>query len=329
MTDLETRIADVLADRAAKASAPGGLAERATRRGKRIRRRRLVVGTAAIVALLVLVPFTGRSTGTTLPAAPGGADAAIGSDRGLLHFDVDLGRLPSTLTDRITVTEWVSGDGYERFVGQDDERKPIVTIWLTGSAARADDFNSMANGGSTRNLRWQRGGVEGLTVLGSADRDLLPKVADAVRLGATQRCVMPIHLSELPAGGRWTECQTAIRRSPGAASLWVYSGLTLRRADDRTVFIWADSDQGATAGPSAFAADREVAGRPAMWRSGSGAFANGLWITDFAGIDLYVSNYESGPADWFTPDEAGWYATRLTPSPDLNDPATWPRRAVG
>ncbi|MFI5916222.1 hypothetical protein [Dactylosporangium sp. NPDC051541] len=330
MTDLESRLTATLAERAAKTRTITGLAERAARRGKTIRRRRFVVGTAAIVALLVFLPITVGSGNTTLPLETAAPPAPIGTDRALLHFDVDLTRLPPVLADRITVTEWVSGNGYERFVGQDNDRKAIVTIWLADTAERADRYDAMSNGSGTGNLRWQRDGIEGLTVLNALDRDLLPQVTDAVRFGVTQRCVMPLRLSALPEGARWTECQTAIRRAGTPGTVWVYSGLTLHRADDRTVFIWADSDETPTgSSPSSFAADRQVAGYPAQWRTGSGSFANGLWIADFAGIDLYISNYETDPADWFTVEEASWYATRLTPSRDLNAPSTWPTRAIG
>ncbi|WP_433062530.1 hypothetical protein [Dactylosporangium sp. CS-033363] len=335
MTDLESRVREVLVERAGRTPVAAGLGERAARRGRAVRQRRFVVGTvaAAIVALALaaLLPRAGAErdfTDTTLPAETAAPPGGIGSDPGLLHFDVDPARLPGTLGDRIAVTEWVSGDGYERFMGLDAESKLVVSVLLATDTARLDAAVAANGAGDNRALRWQRDGVEGVTIMRWADRDLLSQAVQALRFDVTQRCAMPLRLSEMEMGATWLECQTAIRRGEpsGPETAWVYSGLTVRRADGRIVFIWAD---GRPLPKSSFAPDRSVAGRPAQWRTGTGGLAHGLWIPDFGGIDLYVTDYEREPAAWFTPDEATWYAARLTPSTNLDDPSSWPRRAVG
>jgi hypothetical protein len=142
-----------------------------------------------------------------------------------------------------------------------------------------------------------------------------------------QRCVMPLRLAELPEGATWSECQTTLRRTgAGPATGWVSSGLTIRRSDGNTVFIWADGRPLVRTSPRA---DRTVAGYPALWLSRSGSLQTGLWVLGFGPYHLFVTSYEDGPSDWFTPEVAAWYTERLTPSPDLNDPNSWPRRAAG
>lgn len=268
-------------------------------------------------------PAPGR---TTLPAETAAPPGGIGSDRALLHFDVDLAKLPGNLASRIAMTEWVSGEGYEQFTGMDADFRPVVAIKL-GSDPDTVKGWVFANAGSTRAVQWRLGGVDGLSALDWDDRDLLPEVARAVRLDAVQRCVMPLRLAELPEGAHWSECQTAIRRGgPGPKNVWVYSGLTVERADGKIILIWADGRPRTET--SSFAADRTIAGRPAQWRAEAGQFGDGLWIPDFGGYELYLTDFESH-ATWFTPAEATWYTLRLTPSANLDDPSTWPLRAVG
>jgi hypothetical protein len=200
---------------------------------------------------------------------------------------------------------------------------------MSTDQTRLDGWVQTGDVGDTRALRWHRGDVEAVSVLDWADRDLLPQVERAVRLDHVQRCVMPLHLSELPDGARWLECQTQIRRGSGPGTVWRYSGLTIRRSDGKIVLIWADGRGPSTTAASSFAPDRTTAGHPSEWRTDDGQFQHGLWINDFGGFELYITEYDTARSDWFTPAEATWYAEHLTPSPNLNAPPTWPRRAVG
>lgn len=278
-----------------------------------------------MVAVAVTVRTAQAPGRTTLPAETAAPPGGIGSDRALLHFDVDLAKLPGDLASRIAMTQWVSGEGYETFTGMDADSRPVVTIKL-GSDPDTVKGWVFANAGSARAVQWRLGGVDGMSALDWDDRALLPEVARAVRLDAVQRCVMPLRLAELPEGAHWSECQTVIRRGPGPGPRWVYSGLTVERADGKFVYIWADGRPRTQT--SSFAADRSIAGRPAQWRAESDQFGTGLWVPDFGGYELYVTEFEP-KADWFTPVEATWYTLRLTPSANLDDPSTWPLRAVG
>jgi hypothetical protein len=337
--DLETRLRTTLADRAAHTSTITGLGERAAHRGRRIRRFRILVGTAAaaIIAVTSFAVYPRTPEATTLPAETAAPPGGIGRDRALLHFDIDLTKLPSELTARITSTEWVSGDGYEHVLALDAQDKTVLSVAMSTDPTRLDGWVKTENVGETRALRWHRGDVEAVSAVDWADQDLLPQVAQAVRLDRVQRCVMPLRLSELPEGAHWLECQTRIRRGPGPGPVWQFSGLTIQRADGRIVLIWADGREKNEPGggqilgarTSSFFPDRTTAGHPAKWRAENGQFQHGLWIPDFGGFELYVTEYESTKVNWFTPDEATWYAEHLTPSRNLNDPTTWPRRTVG
>jgi hypothetical protein len=328
--DLESRVSAALAERAERTRAVEALHDRAVRGGRRIRRRRLL-GTAgaalvAVVGLVLGVNGAGPAP-TTLPLETAATAGAIGSDPALLHFDLDMSRVPARLRDRVAATEWVSGKDYERVTGFGGDDGLVFTVAFTTDRDRAQGWMVDLGAGATRAEQWDEPGTIGVVAAQRDDADLLPDVIRAVRLGRVQRCVMPLHLSELPAGAWWSECQTRLRYGgPAGAARWIFSGLTIHRADDKVVLVWADGRP--MASPS-FEADRAVAGYPAQWRSGSGSFQNGLWVLAFGPYQLYITDYETKPAGWFTPEVAQWYAARLSPSTDLNDPASWPRRAVG
>ncbi|MGI5241735.1 hypothetical protein [Dactylosporangium sp. CA-139066] len=331
MNDLERRVSATLTERAERTRPAEALHEGAVRGARRIRRRRRLLGAAsagltAVAALVLGVTGAGPAP-TTLPPETVATGGAVGTDPALLHFDVDLTRIPARLRDRVTATEWVSGRGYEKVTGFGRDDDMVFTIALTTDPDRARDWLVDLGAGQTRAERWDEDGTIGVAGAQRDDADLLPAVVSAVRLGRTQRCVMPLHLSELPPGAWWSECQTRLRYGGRAGDpVWIFSGLTLHRADDKVVFIWAD---GRPLPYPSFQPDRTIAGYPAQWRSGRGQFQNGLWVPAFGPYQLYVTDYETQPADWFTPEVAQWYAARLTPSADLNDPSSWPGRAVG
>jgi hypothetical protein len=330
MIDLESRVSAVLAERAERTLAVEALHERAVRAAGGIRRRRrLGTAAAAVVAAgALVVGLSGAGpAATTLPAETAVTGGAVGTDPALLHFDVDMSRIPQRLRDRLTATEWVSGKGYETVTGFGRDNNIVFSVSLTTDPGRAQDWMTELGAGDPRAVQWGEAGTIGVAAAQWDDADLLPGVIRAVRLNRAQRCVMPMHLADLPAGAWWSECQTRLRY--GGASdepRWIFSGLTIHQADDKVVFIWAD---GWPMPSPSFRADRTVSGYPAQWSSGNGQFKNGLWVLAFGPYELYVTNYETAPADWFTPEVAQWYTTRLTPSTNLNDLSSWPRRAVG
>jgi hypothetical protein len=326
-TELESRVGDALAGRVDRPFPVEHLREQAIRRAGAIRRRRRILGTAAAALIVVCVIALVRSPGvgapgTTLPLETAAPPGGVGSDPGLLHFDLD----PGVLGDRVASTEWISGLGYERVTARDAEDAELFTVYLAPDVASIDRLVAVRHDVEYQQLRWQPAdGVFGMVVTIGDDDRLRRQVAAAVRTDRVQRCVMPLRLAELPPDATWSECQTKIRRGAGAGPVWVYSGLTIERADRHAVFIWAD---GRPMTSPSFHADRTAAGYPAQWLAG-GQSGTGLWLLAFGPYQLYITGVDYQRADWLTPQDATWLAQRLTPSTDLNNPASWPRRAVG
>ncbi|HTJ36995.1 MAG TPA: hypothetical protein VL738_27535 [Dactylosporangium sp.] len=332
MTDLEGRVSAALMERADRTLAVDGLHEKAVRTARGIRRRRWFgTAAAAIVAAgaLLLGLTAGGAVTTSLPLETAAPPGGVGSDPALLHFDIDMSRMPPRLRDRVVAMEWVSGKGYEKVTGVGRDDQLVFMIALTTETDRAREWVAGLDGGDTRAMEWGSSdtGSAGVVATRWDDRELFWDVIRAVRMDRVQRCVMPLHLAELPEGASWSECQTRLRYGgPAGSPVWIYSGLTVTRADGKIVFIWADGRP--LASPS-FHADRAVGGYPAQWLSGNEQFKNGLWVPAFGPYQLYITDFETAPADWFAPDVAQWYAARLTPSTNLSDPSSWPRRAVG
>ena len=355
MTDLESRVSDVLTRRAQRPIEVERLCANAVRRATARRRRRAIAGAAALVvavaAVVGLVERPGHAgPQTPLPLESAAPRGGIGSDPALLHFGLDM----SAFDGRATSTEWISGMGYEAVhVYADDapnnRRWVDVTLSPTDASrtARLDPQLATPLADAGRELlvagrpawlqqvtyrgdpawllRWQPArDVFGAVIVTGQDERLATRVARAVRPGWVQRCVMPLRLAELPPGVRWQECQTRVSSaSPG----WIYSGLILARADAKQVFIWADGRRDADHAAS-FKADRTIDGYPAQWLSG-GSSGTGLWIPDFGAIDLFITAVDSHDSGWLRPDDARWLAERLQPSPNTGDPSSWPPRAVG
>jgi len=343
MTDLESRVSDVLTRRAQRPIDVDRLCANAVRRATARRRRRAIAGAAAlVVAVAAVVGLVDRprpaGPQTPLPLASPGPRGGIGSDPALLHFGIDM----SVFDGRATSTEWISGIGYEavHVYDNDTDNRRWVDVLLspTDSAlttrldaqlaspltgARLQQVTYLGNPAWL--LRWQPArDVFGAVIVTGQDEQLANRVARAVRLDRVQRCVMPLRLSGLPAGARWQECQTRVRSTlPG----WIYSGLVLYRADGKPIFIWADGRRQPGYAAS-FKADQTVDGYPAQWLTG-GSSGTGLWIPDFGPIDLFITAVNAADSTWLKPDEAHWLAQRLQPSQNTDDPMSWPPRAVG
>jgi hypothetical protein len=354
MTDIESRVRDVLAQRAQRPVEVERLRTNAVRRARTIHRRRVAAGAvAAIVAVagvagLVRLPGAARPE-TSLPLETAAVSGGIGTDPALLHFDLDL----SAFNGRASSTEWISGMGYEAahvYENDADNRRWVDVALTPTDSARTTRLDAqlaspLTDGGrklfvATRParlqqvtylgnpawlLRWQPArDVFGTVIVTGQEEQLAARVARAVRLDRVQRCVMPLRLTELPAGTIWQECQTRVRStSPG----WIYSGLTLAQTTGKPIFIWADGRR-EPGHAASFKADQTVDGYPAQWLTG-GSSGTGLWIPDFGDIDLFITAVQAGDSDWLQQDEARWLAERLQPSENADDPASWPPRAVG
>jgi len=354
MTDIESRVRDVLARRAQRPIEVERLRTDAVRRARTIRRRRMVAGALATVVAVAGVAGLIRQPGTArpqtgLPLESAAVSGGIGTDPALLHFDLD----QSVFDGRAASTEWISGIGYEAahvYNNDTDNRRWVDVVLSRSDAARTTRLDAQLASPLTEAgrkvfvaarpallqqvtylgnpawlLRWQPArDVFGAVIITGQGEQLVARVARAVRLDRVQRCVMPLRLTELPAGARWQECQTRVRSAfPG----WVYSGLTIGRPDGKLVLIWADGRRQPGYAAS-FKADQTVGGRPAQWLTG-GSSGTGLWIPDFGPIDLFITAVNAADSTWLKPDEAHWLAQRLQPSQNTDDPTSWPPRAVG
>ncbi|GAA3236553.1 hypothetical protein ACFO1B_25595 [Dactylosporangium siamense] len=348
MTDIETRLARSLTARADRPVEVDGLARLAMTRAGRIRARHRVV-TGAAVAVLVVAGVVGvrallpERKDTTLPVALGIPSAAsrpeaIGTDPGLLHFDVDVrafGVPPA-------FTVWGSAEDHESVSVYASDNSLIAAVYLAptasdlkralrplsstavdttvgGRPAKADTFEVGAGDPAVRytDLRWEpRDGI--FAAVWAPDRASAAKAFDAVRLDRAQRCVTPMRLSELPAGGRWTECETAVRAGPVPGRPgWRWSSLTVQQVDGIRVQLWAAAEHDV----AEFKPDRVVAGYPAQWVTEG---MRGLWMPEFGPVSLYVGERDAFHADLISEEQAVWYVQRVQIFEDLTNPAAWP-----
>jgi hypothetical protein len=355
MTDIETRLTLSLTARADRQVEVGGLAHRAVVRAGRLRARRRVAGTAAVVVLLV-AGFLGVRTllpepkDTTLPVALGIPPAAsrpegIGTDPGLLHFDIDLRAFQQVTGGPVPAfTDWVSAEDHESVSVYGPENQLLAGVYVAptasdlrralrplnstavdttvgGRPAKADTFDIGVAGLMYTDLRWEpRDGI--FAAVWAPDLATAAKVFDAVRLDRAQRCVTPMRLSALPAGARWTECETAVRfgQVPGQ-HVWRWSDLTIQQVDGVRVRLWAAAEPDV----AEFKPDRVVAGRPAQWITDG---MRGMWIPGFGPVGLYVGERDAFHADLLSEQQAVWYAEHLQVYDDLTNPAAWPTSAT-
>ncbi|MEV4511630.1 hypothetical protein AB0K00_21965 [Dactylosporangium sp. NPDC049525] len=354
MTDIETRLARSLTARADRTVEVGALAHRAVVRAGRMRARRRAGGTVAVTVLLV-AGFLGvrallpERKDTTLPVALGIPPAAsrpegIGTDPALLHFDVDLRAFEAVTGKRPAFTDWMSAEDHESVSVYGSDNSLLAGVYLAptatdlkralrpvssaavdttvgGRPAKADTFDIGVAGLQYTDLRWQpRDGI--FAAVWAPDLATATKVFDAVRLDRAQRCVTPMRLSPLPAGARWTECQTAVSAGqvPGQ-HVWRWSGLTVQQRDAERVLLWAAAEQDT----AEFKPDRVVTGRPAQWVTDG---MRGMWIPGFGPVSLFVGERDSFHADLLSEEEAVWYAEHLQVFDDLTNPAAWPTSAT-
>jgi hypothetical protein len=347
MMDLEPRVAQSLAARADRPVEVDRLRAGAIRRARGIRRRRrqLVAAGLAFIALLGVASVRAaapvgrplpsqRPEPTTLPSAVGVAPAIerpvdIGTDPALLHFDLDLGGLNAD------ITEWVSANGYERAIiysaaiGQVYIAHTLAALPAVDPTAGRVEQTTVdgrpaalrripdSGGGVTWDLRWEpAAGVQAAVFAGGDDPAYAVKVAGTLRLDRAQRCVAPIHLSEMPPGATWIECRIQIARE-GA----IHSALVLRTIGGHQVQIWLVP----TGLSTGFTPNRTVAGRPAEWRDTD---TRGLWMPEFGPVDVFISGVEPDTAEWLTEQDAAWLVERIQVVADASEPGTWPIRAV-
>jgi hypothetical protein len=399
-TEIEDLVESTLHARADGRTPTPALYERAVRRGRSLRRRRqsfacggVAVAVAVVVAGVAVAPavlqFRARPTvgaappvqppppvqasptpprnggPTTLPPArawPAGArPSVVGTDPGVVHFDLDLAALHAT------GSEWNTDDGFESavvFTGNSDTYHVASYLYLSpdeavlrgrmwgakptglvngvprtpppaatepvdvhgrpgtverfGTAVRAPDGTRQ---GPHLALRWQPvdGLWAGVDLYGDVSDAMA--VADALRLDRTQRCVVPVHATVVPAGARWTGCTTQVSPHAGLQGVWVGSSLLFTRDGNTLVVDLQDRTAYNGVNPGDFKPNARVAGRPAMWDT-----PKNLVVPGFAGrFYLEIALWHGG----YTKAEAVAVAEGLEAADDLARPETWPVPAVG
>jgi hypothetical protein len=364
--DLESRVAASLHARADRAVPADGLHAAALARARVIRRRRVlgagVTGLAAVAAVAVAalaVPRPGgeQEPGPVLvqppqsreadPATLGGLDApgaagqpaAVGTDPGALHFDVDLAALDPG-AHGLDASEWSSGPGYEGVAFTAIEGAAGSVEISIGSdadalAARADPgpgewVPTTVDGLSASFLQDERGwvlrwqpvdGLYAIVRVRDADQDLAYAAAGALRLDRAQRCAVPMRLAAVPDGAQWTDCRTALHHRPDeeGGPAWLRSSLTLARPGGDPIEIRAEGL--AYAGPAdpPVEPNRTVAGYAARWDTDDPAGPR-LLVPEFGPASLSVSGA--------TEQEATGLVEGLDMAFTLDRLVTWPPRAV-
>lgn len=287
--------------------------------------------------------------------------SAVGGDPSVLHFDVDLAALNGMVSDwaagsgyeRVVIPTKADQIGIEIYIGRtasrldavknspgwilmDDKgnRRPIhdegprVPTTVGGrpatlqrvtaemlSTTRSDDRFSWV-------LRWQPvDGLYALVQVFQADKALAYAAAGAMRLDRAQRCVVPIRLTDVPAGATWTRCQTRIRRSPlPGRGVWVESSIELTQPDGDVVYVGAEDVKlpRHRHDTAQFKPNRTVAGYPAQWRHDD--TEGWLWILNFGVASAGVRGASEA--------ESLRLAGGMRIAADLADPETWPRNPL-
>jgi hypothetical protein len=288
-----------------------------------------------------------------LPVADGVPGAAtrpdlVGKDPGVLHFDlaaeasgayqvwwtvgeghesVDIGGAKSRLRldlgpdrGKLDGLNRVSGfsDIWPSGIttgGGDPHKQPTRQISIGGRPATLDETR-YADGGSVWALRWQPvSGLWARVETGGVDRDGALAFAEKVRpaLDRSRRCVVPIRVTKLPSGLRWTGCGAQF--SGYDQTMWS-SIVTFADASGEAISVRAG---GPPTPWSASSTNRTVGGRPANWSGRSLTIA----YPDFgsAAIELAPGTPPSEQA-----------ATRLGEVIEMRgrpgEPDSWPARAV-
>jgi hypothetical protein len=268
MTDIEMLLRDTLHADAEVVAPPADLPERALTRAAHLKRRRRATGAVAAAAVAVLgvsvaVPLLGPT-----PPSPDHVASEIGTDPGMLHFDVD------SVAMKGSVQYVGTGPGYEMILVYRKPHRgnpePVIRIYLATSTAamakaREDgwwaspDFyvteewskasvtvagkpGTIERQKAKQNtqpqntqwvIRWEpEPGVQGVLVAHGDDREAALAAVDAVLLDGTRPCLLQFRLTDLPPGWKQTSCRfvyvSGPRKNPATAATWQKDSATLR-----------------------------------------------------------------------------------------------------
>jgi len=171
-------------------------------------------------------------------------------------------------------------------------------------------------------LRWQPAdGIHALVQSRGYGQSLVEKVAGAMRLDHTQRCVTPLRFTP-PAGGTLTLCRTSIGARPaGTAGVWLDSLFEYAMPGGTTARVWTELKPDRVAHDlNQFQSTHTINGAKAQWRTEDPA---GLWLLSYgpAPAEVFISGL--GEA------ESVALVQGLTFGPDLADITTWPAGPTG
>ncbi|MEV0563643.1 hypothetical protein [Dactylosporangium sp. NPDC050588] len=382
-----TELADSIAD-ALRPHGEGDVDVAALRAGtmtrvRAARRRRLAFAAAGTAAALTVggmtVPGLLPGGGTTptvaappnvsanrsspraaaLPVAnvPGAAQRpdTVGTDRAVLHFDVDLAVFGGT------GAWWRSGVGVERaevwtgsgtresttdhtatvVLSQDLDQAQLgglaagggppnspapVAVTVAGRAGTIQQFpDGWTMGKVTWVLWWQPvDEVWAVLTMETADAaSVVTAAATGVHLDRSLRCAVPIRVGAVPAGTEWNSCTTAMGPAGTDGRSWQSGSVSFRGPRGDSLILTYGNVSDWDADGDKFVPNRTVNGRPAMWYpSGPG---HQLAVPGTGGRSLFVSTHGEN----VTEQDALALAEGATFSDDLVDLGTWPERPVG
>jgi hypothetical protein len=279
-----------------------------------------------------------NATASIWTSAPGYEKVATPYDTDGRFVEAIIGTDPAVLDGRRTAvgTAWLNPDGT---IKPAFTETPVATLTIAGRPATLfsvtnDRVGSPPAGttgmtGFVRDgdmaafvLRWQPvDGVHALVQGRGYDRSLIEKVAGALRLDHTQRCVTPLRFTP-PAGGRLTGCRTSVGARPaGTGGVWLDTSFEYAMPGGPTARVWAELKPDRAAHDlNQFRATHTINGAKAQWRTDDPA---GLWLLSYgpAPAEVFISGL--GEADSVA------LVQGLTFGPDLADITTWAAGPTG
>lgn len=363
MNDIDSRLRGTIQELVGEVRMRPDLASTAMASGRRrLRRRR--TGTVLVAALAVVsvgastpyllgryaernTPLPGIAADPgSLPLAEGVPGAAqrpdlVGSDAGILHFDVDVSAIPDLATiswstgresERVSVSRDVTVSNTpsyltvtvappERPMSYGPDRplesrqvtvagRPATLAHYAGTVVSAEPDSTARRGWSGWRLSWEP--VDGLPVVisGGPDGEALQMMAGALRFDRARRCVQPMRVTGLPSGAKLLHCAVQLDAAGALRSASFFADLP---EPFRHVQVGCGADVRGELAPN-----RTVDGRPATW------VADERSLT-VAGAGDRPALRVSGE----TEEEVTALLPRVEFVGDPRKPETWPRSPVG
>jgi hypothetical protein len=292
----------------------------------------------------------GVTTSLPLSDAPGAAvrPDLVGKAPGVLHFIVDTAAIGATGIDYGTragiesATAWngavghfntwyylaqqrASLDTYDHLARLDQPHDPAVNTGVFGRPATLIRYPNGLDGKQPMyQISWQPAdGLWARVDVEANDPDTAMKAVFALKLSRSQRCVVPMRLSSLPAGYTWSGCDVGF----GPSKPWQTGDLWLTDAHGTELGL----EIGNFTTDQPFAANTTVGSRPAQWIEQSPQHPGTLFIPVTDWVNVLITAVDSGgqPDGSFTKTDATQVAELIDIGTDFTDPTTWPATPVG